>query len=584
LSSSVFSRNRIEERGIPSIVNVKKLLKTELGVECKTGATYGQAYCGVVGGTDRHEYSILGSPVNLAARLMGSPQNPGILVDEAVMKKAGSRPFLSLPPVNAKGYDHPVKIYKPKESIRKSWKEVEGEFVGREDEVISLVSHASGTREYMPSSVCALLFAPYGAGKSCLLSHAATTIEKICAEQSKTCHTTRHVFCEEDSFKPFSIVRPILMDLLTAMHNKSNGGGRKVETIGGFEAEQQRHEQDMMNARLLHVCLSARIPLSYVEVIGGLIFTDKLSDIGTWADKGKKLKEWNKIADQIVTAIAHMIDPFDFTLLALDDVGGMDEMSWRIVDVLCQRCDNLLVVGAARNLHDTNMPEDLWDKLDEPDCKSVIQVNLSPMSQDEVRQLVENRLGKSDEGIARTVFIQSEGNPLMASEITDKLYKNKDTKAHDLGDVAELLLNRLDSLNPSVRSCLNLGAILGETFAFDDVVAIMERYEDIKDEEKISHAEHIRESLEEAKDNGILGSAPDSGTFEFIHPFWRGHISKNTLDEWKASMLGIAENLKKEKEHLLSTCPEQKQKYTMECLMVDEDIDQLFVDLCNDEY
>ena len=78
----------VEERGLTTISNLKTLIKTELELDCKIGATFGKAYCGIVGAMDRHEYAVLGSPVNLAARLMASKQNPGILVDEAVMVRA----------------------------------------------------------------------------------------------------------------------------------------------------------------------------------------------------------------------------------------------------------------------------------------------------------------------------------------------------------------------------------------------------------------------------------------------------------------------------------------------------------------
>jgi hypothetical protein len=77
--------NMVEERGLPCISNIKKLVKTELDLNCRIGATFGKAYCGIVGAVCRHEYAVLGSPVNLAARLMATKDNSGILVDEAVM-------------------------------------------------------------------------------------------------------------------------------------------------------------------------------------------------------------------------------------------------------------------------------------------------------------------------------------------------------------------------------------------------------------------------------------------------------------------------------------------------------------------
>jgi class 3 adenylate cyclase len=76
--------NMVEERGLPCISNIKKLVKTELDLNCRIGATFGKAYCGIVGAGTRHEYAVLGSSINLAARLMATKDNNGILVDEAV--------------------------------------------------------------------------------------------------------------------------------------------------------------------------------------------------------------------------------------------------------------------------------------------------------------------------------------------------------------------------------------------------------------------------------------------------------------------------------------------------------------------
>ncbi len=76
----------------------------ELGLQCKIGATIGEAYCGVVGGVRRHEYAVLGASGNLAARLLTSQINPGILVDNRVrMMATRSDGFNALPPGQAKG-------------------------------------------------------------------------------------------------------------------------------------------------------------------------------------------------------------------------------------------------------------------------------------------------------------------------------------------------------------------------------------------------------------------------------------------------------------------------------------------------
>lgn len=95
----------MSNNGLPAIFAIHRSLKSELGVENRIGATFGKAYCGVVGGVRRHEFAVMGACVNLAARLMASKVNKGILVDEAVSGQADARyTFNSLPPVQAKGY------------------------------------------------------------------------------------------------------------------------------------------------------------------------------------------------------------------------------------------------------------------------------------------------------------------------------------------------------------------------------------------------------------------------------------------------------------------------------------------------
>lgn len=107
LRGSTFS-DMVAINALPACFAIQRALKTT-GIDCKIGGTFGKAYCGVVGGLRRHEFSVMGAPVNLAARLMESPLNKGILVDENVKNQAtGKFAFRSLQPVKAKGYDKPV--------------------------------------------------------------------------------------------------------------------------------------------------------------------------------------------------------------------------------------------------------------------------------------------------------------------------------------------------------------------------------------------------------------------------------------------------------------------------------------------
>jgi hypothetical protein len=122
----------------------------------------------------------------------------------------------------------------------------------------------------------------------------------------------------------------------------------------------------------------------------------------------------------------------------------------------------------------------------------------------------------------------------------------------DVGNIGELVLHRMDSLPASVRTHLNLGAILGSSFELMDVVTVFEQYRGVKKEERLAHAKSVHESLDEAVRKGILevvdsDSDPRYGSsdhpytnhnvaYKFTHDVWRSNILRLTLDEWKRDM------------------------------------------------
>lgn len=125
----------------------------------------------------------MGAPVNLAARLMSSKVNKGILVDEEVRMQADSRyAFNSLPPVTAKGYDKPVAILEPIENIggnRKKKSTVA--FVGRTVEKVTILNVASDmlADSYDQQSTMLFLLGESGMGKTYLTRVAVEEMKKM---------------------------------------------------------------------------------------------------------------------------------------------------------------------------------------------------------------------------------------------------------------------------------------------------------------------------------------------------------------------------------------------------------------------
>jgi len=166
---------------MPCAASIQSVLRSELNIECRMGATYGNAYCGVVGGMERHEYSILGPPVNLAARLMGNGENRGFLVADQVKSKAQSWHFRALTPVVAKGYADPVRIYEPVMHKRSPWVRPHGQFVGREEELRTLLEFVDfDASSGLSSAKMVFVSAAKGFGKSSFLSEAVSQIKNKC--------------------------------------------------------------------------------------------------------------------------------------------------------------------------------------------------------------------------------------------------------------------------------------------------------------------------------------------------------------------------------------------------------------------
>lgn len=164
--------NMVSNNALPATFAISNALKTELSVETRIGATFGKVYCGVVGGIRRHEFAVMGAPVNLAARLMGSKVNKGILVDEAVGKQAGNRfNFQSLPPVEAKGYDKPVAIFEPSAILGRK-KKMSYPFTGRVEEKRKIIEVADSMLAAGPNSQSSMVFlmGESGVGKTALAS------------------------------------------------------------------------------------------------------------------------------------------------------------------------------------------------------------------------------------------------------------------------------------------------------------------------------------------------------------------------------------------------------------------------------
>lgn len=198
----------VARRALPATISIHNAIVNDLGIACKTGATIGEAYCGIVGGVKRHEYAVLGPSVNLAARLMASKSNPGILVDNNVRMLAHrSFGFNALPPVVAKGYAEPVPIFEPLSPLERSWGKLQPNFVGRKSEILQIMGIARKMllQESCPSRLI-LVEAQSGMGKSTMVAHCIEHIRKLMGANKHRLIVTKNVSKDSEAIIPFGYV------------------------------------------------------------------------------------------------------------------------------------------------------------------------------------------------------------------------------------------------------------------------------------------------------------------------------------------------------------------------------------------
>jgi adenylate cyclase len=98
-------------REIDRVLAIHNGLRLKIGIGIATGS----AFSGIVGSLRIKEFTSIGMPVNIAARLQGMARAEEILICEATFQKlSGNIDAKPLPPVAVKGLDGPITVYKVK--------------------------------------------------------------------------------------------------------------------------------------------------------------------------------------------------------------------------------------------------------------------------------------------------------------------------------------------------------------------------------------------------------------------------------------------------------------------------------------
>jgi hypothetical protein len=454
--------NMVAARALPATIAIHNAIQMDLGLTCKIGATIGEAYCGVVGGVKRHEYAVLGPSVNLAARLMASKTNPGILVDNRVRLMANrSYGFNALPPVKAKGYAEPVPIFEPLSPLERMWGKILPNFVGRKNEIMKVMEMARDMMLAKESpSKLVVMEGESGMGKTTMVAHCIEHIRKLMGANKHRLIVTKNVSKESDSLVPFGAFRAILLDVMgnfrASNDDKSYKSGASCysslqhsiawESLSGRSTAQSTCNLTTSKSShiLRNICRELDMSPSFIEhALHDLLGVERPNKDGSPAivkpPSAKLMVSFMARAFKICVQEAKLV------VVALDDLQYADDLSWKVIREIFDSAPNVLIIGTSYPTDTCKLQVEpkFWNALQQKHKEyRYIKRELGCLDKEEITSMIMKTLGLQRKEVKAEllegVTIQSGGMPHFVNEILEHMKRQMTLDPDfEISDVSE---------------------------------------------------------------------------------------------------------------------------------------------------
>ena len=423
--------------------------KFGVGFSLRVGINSGEVMAGAVG----DHYTVMGDPVNVAARLQDAARSDTVTVGESTYR--ATREAISyerLEPLTLKGKEEPVPAWEATGVLtgpRRSPVRAETPLIGREKEATLLTSLVERVeREGRPHLVTVIGQA--GVGKSRLLRELMTNVA-----QSEDPPTIRRGQCPPyGAGIAYWALAEVLNEEFEIRDNdapevaweKLRSGVTTLMTELGDESAGER------NAALLAIPLGLEPPEELRQVE---------------PDPQRMREALFSAARAVVEAIARR----RLLVLAIDDIHWADEGMLDLIDHLTRwvRAPLLLICLTRDELLERRPG---WGG----GRRNATTISLEPLTEGETRELVTALLPGSNGGgpqarreevgeLVPQVAERSGGNPLFAEEMVNRLLEEETVEAEALPrTVQSLLAARLDSLERLERRLLQSASVVGQSF------------------------------------------------------------------------------------------------------------------------
>lgn len=432
-------------------VEVARIIRERLAVlgqRAGIGLATGRVFCGAYGHPSRLQYSLVGTTMNLAARLMQATSGDGLLCDHFTRQAAGrGLRFEELERISVKGFQSPVRVFRP-EGRREEPALTMARMLGRHQELERLEECVRRVREERQGGAC-LLRAEAGLGKSLMVAH----LRALAHERGVSIF---HGAAESiETQTPYYAFRPLVARWLgmSAEEPPASAARRVQDWL-------REHHPDLVElAPLLGSLLSLELPDNALtrQMVGQ-----------TRADNLHRM---------LLRVASHVAEQAP-ALFLIEDAHWLDSASWALLRLVVDKVPLALVVLSFRPLVDAP-----------PECKSLLEdarttlVDLRPLGASDIRELVCARLGVGSlpDGLQVLLQEKAEGNPLYSEELVLALRDAQllDTtggkctlvggeaalaRASFPGTLSGLITSRIDRLAPQVQLTLKVASVIGRAF------------------------------------------------------------------------------------------------------------------------
>ncbi|MFN2138065.1 MAG: AAA family ATPase [Candidatus Promineifilaceae bacterium] len=466
------------------------------------GISRGVVYSGAYGSPDRRTYSLLGSEVNVAARLMTAAESGTILVSDHIAQDIKFAFTLEpVPPVTGKGIEQPLKVWRlaGKQSLR-------DEPIGRshQPEMIGRVAERELISERV-SALCAgvstilLVEGSAGVGKSLLIADLLNQARE--QDQSEIVVLVGAGDAIEQT-TPYLPWQPILQQIADRATALTVAEDRQART----DAFLQWLDPDVRDlAPLLNPLMALRLPenqlIQQMSGEGRLLNTQELI-----------LSMLRKVSDGLPL------------LLIIDDAQWLDSLSMGLVRRMSRELEPVLLVLAMRPQFDAIATElealrgrsaTLELKLDTLPIEDIERVIAGQMEADAVDGDVLDFINAKTEG--QPYFTVELANALRDAELIAsqngvvKFVPGSDRAAVDFSDtIQEVITSRIDRLEPQEQVTVKVASVIGRLFAYK---ILRDVYPTTQDGDRIRTSLDHLEQLELT----ILESVDPELTYLFKH-------------------------------------------------------------------